>query len=76
MKITHSYLVKKLEVKMKNHKFIFKFHNPNSAEETAEAFLAIMLAANTEKIEEEILHNIEKEKARRTRKAPAISAAV
>ncbi|MBQ9746071.1 MAG: hypothetical protein IJW21_04545 [Clostridia bacterium] len=61
---------------MKEGKFIFRFYNPNSAEETAEIFLTAMVAANTKKIEEEILYNLEKEKTRRARKSPAISAVI
>jgi hypothetical protein len=61
---------------MKKKQLIFKFHNPNTPEETAEIFLAALVAANTEKIEEDILHNIEKEKVHRQRNASALSARI
>ena len=61
---------------MKKKQLIFKFHNPNTAEETAEVFLAALVAANSKKIEEDIIHNIEKEKARRQRNISALSARI
>lgn len=41
---------------MKNIKPFFEFYNPNTEEKTAETFIAVLVAANAEQINAEILH--------------------
>lgn len=72
MKNKHNYLLNhKLEESMKNTTLLFKFHDPNNADVTANQFLAILIQANMKSIESEILHTMNSEKTnKRTRTTP------
>lgn len=62
---------------MQNPNYVFRFHNPNSAESTASFFLRIAVIANAKNIEEKILHTVTaQEKAKTPKKSAVRSAAV
>lgn len=48
---------------MKKTDFVFHFHNPNTQEATAIAFLQTAIKANAKRIEEIYLHHISSEKS-------------
>lgn len=62
---------------MQKPTYIFRFHNPNSTEITASFFLKTTVAANTQTIEEKILHITKsKEQISPTKKTSFLSASV
>ena len=45
---------------MKKRKLNYRFHNPNTAETTAEILLKVLVEANTKKVEKVVQENVKK----------------